>query len=65
MATIREHLQKMPTDILQAYLRNYCNGDDYLNADTALIVCEVLSSRDETKPDVYDMLRKLCCTYLE
>lgn len=55
----------MPTDILQAYLRNYCNGDDYLNADTALIVCEVLSSRDETKPDVYDMLRKLCCTYLE
>lgn len=65
MATTREYLYKMPTDILQAYLQNYCNGDDYLNVETALIVCEVLASRDETKPDVYDLVREVCRTYLE
>lgn len=63
--TEKQYCEQMETEQLKELLRIFCNGSNNLCANSALIICQVLSERDENYPDVYEMLRKLCCTYLE
>ena len=64
MATFREYCEMMSTEQLQAILREECDGRGNLPVQALLDICGILADRDPNKPDVEDMLRRLCACYL-
>ena len=62
--TVQEYMRRMGREKLEDMLREYCEGADNLYPEMALIICDVLSDFDPSKPNVYDAFRNLCAIYL-
>ena len=64
MASIKEHCERLSTSQLQALLREEAEGRGAMLPEATLIICDILSQRDPSLPDLNQLLRQLCRAYL-
>ena len=65
MASVQEYCEMLSTSQLHSLLREECEGRGAMPAEMILLICDILSQRDPTKPDAREMLLRLCACYLE
>ncbi|MBQ9762141.1 MAG: hypothetical protein IJV82_03590 [Oscillospiraceae bacterium] len=65
MASVREYCEMMSTEQLQALLQKEYEGKGNLPLLAILDICDLLSERDPNKPNVEQLLHKLCEHYLQ
>ena len=65
MASIREYLEKKPTEELQGILRSDCRGRFEIPLDTVLLICDIIRSRNPWKQDPWQAYGEFLEHYLE
>lgn len=64
MASAQEYCEKLSTSQLQALLREEAEGRGALPQEIILVICDILSQRDPSLPDLNQLLRQICRAYL-
>jgi hypothetical protein len=64
MASMQEYFEKFSSSQLQALLREEAEGRGSMLPEVILAICDTLSRRDLSLPNVEDILRQLCRAYL-
>ena len=63
MHSIKSYLERRTTEELQRLLLAYCEGYGEIDAETALMVCEILSGRKPGNSDPRAEFIRLCLRY--
>ena len=64
MASLKEYCEMLSTSQLQALLQEEAEGRGSLPQEVVLIICDTLSQRDPSLPDLNQLLRQICRAYL-